>query len=72
MALNKDADIMNEIIQRLHARVRAGAATFLLKVKSHKSSPTGAKHLMKWLMQLRNMEGAEVKKKLLSPRPPKD
>ena len=36
MALNKDADIMNEIIQRLHARVRAGAATFLLKVKSHR------------------------------------
>ena len=36
MALNKDADIMHEIIQRLHARVQAGAATFLLKVKSHR------------------------------------
>ena len=36
MTLNKDADIMNEIIQRLHARVQEGAATFLLKVKSHR------------------------------------
>jgi hypothetical protein len=36
MALNKDADITYEIIQRLHARVQAGAATFLLKVKSHR------------------------------------
>ena len=33
---NKDADILTEIIQRLHSRVAAGAAIFLLKVKSHR------------------------------------
>ena len=36
MALNKDADILTEIIQRLHSKVDARAATFLLKVKSHR------------------------------------
>jgi hypothetical protein len=36
MASNKDADILTEIIQRLHSRVAAGAAIFLLKVKSHR------------------------------------
>jgi hypothetical protein len=34
--VNKDADILTDIIQRLHLRVAAGAATFLLKVKSHR------------------------------------
>ena len=36
MATNKDADILTDIIQRLHLRVAAGAATVLLKVKSHR------------------------------------
>jgi ribonuclease HI len=36
MATNKDADNLTDIIQRLHLRVAAGAATFLLKVKSHR------------------------------------
>ena len=36
MSTNKDADILTDIIQRLHLRVAAGAATFLLKVKSHR------------------------------------
>jgi ribonuclease HI len=36
MSTNKDADILTNIIQRLHLRVAAGAATFLLKFKSHR------------------------------------
>ena len=33
---NRDADIVTYIIQRLHLRIAAGAATFLIKVKSHR------------------------------------
>ena len=36
MSTNEDADILTDIIQRLRLRVAAGAATFLLKVKSHR------------------------------------
>jgi hypothetical protein len=36
MATKKDADILTDIIHRLHLRVAAGAAKFLLKIKSHR------------------------------------
>ena len=34
--VNKDADILTDIIQRLHLRVVAGAATFPFKVISNR------------------------------------
>ena len=34
-----NADILEAIIEKLRARVQAGAATFLVKVKAHRGEP---------------------------------
>ena len=34
-----DADILREAIELLRARIEAGTATFLVKVKAHRSEP---------------------------------
>ena len=39
LATAPDADILREIVCLLTQRVRAGRATFLLKVKSHRGEP---------------------------------
>jgi ribonuclease HI len=39
LATAPDADILREIICLLTQRVRAGRATFLIKVKSHRGEP---------------------------------
>ena len=39
LATAPDADILREIICMLTQRVRAGRATFLIKVKSHRGEP---------------------------------
>jgi hypothetical protein len=39
LATAPDADILQEIVGLLTQRVRAGRATFLIKVKSHRGEP---------------------------------
>ena len=39
MAAVKDADILTTNIERLRDRIEAGAATFLVKIKSHREEP---------------------------------
>ena len=39
LATAPDADILREIVRLLTQRVRAGRATFLIKVKSHRGEP---------------------------------
>ena len=39
LANTSDADILREILTLLHSRIRAGSATFLVKVKSHRGEP---------------------------------
>ena len=39
LATAPDADILREIVCLLTQRVRAGRATFLIKVKSHRGEP---------------------------------
>ncbi len=39
VATAPDADILQEIVLLLTQRVRAGRATFLIKVKSHRGKP---------------------------------
>ena len=39
LAKNMDEDIMREILQLLHQRSQANAATILVKVKSHRGEP---------------------------------
>ena len=34
-----DADILREVIELLRARIEAGTATFLVKVKAHRGEP---------------------------------
>lgn len=39
LARTTDADVLKEIVLKLHKRVTAGAATLLVKVKSHRGDP---------------------------------
>ena len=39
LAKSADSDILRSILPILHARIQAGAATFLLKVKAHRGEP---------------------------------
>ena len=39
LANTSDADILREILTLLHSRIRAGSATYLVKVKSHRGEP---------------------------------
>jgi len=39
LATVADSDILRSILPILHARIQAGAATFMLKVKAHRSEP---------------------------------
>ena len=38
-----DADILREILTALSSRIKAGSATFLIKVKSHRGEPLNEK-----------------------------
>ena len=39
LATAPDADILRDVLELLHNRIQAGAATFLVKVKSHRGEP---------------------------------
>ena len=39
LATAPDADILRDVLGQLHNRIQAGAATFLVKVKSHRGEP---------------------------------
>ena len=41
-----NADILEKIIEKIRARVQAGAATFLVKVKAHRGEPLNEEAVM--------------------------